>query len=290
MRQNEMVRHAARAVVLTLLLGSPRARGAASVDPLDAKHELVVDLRVELPVTVAASGLLLTAVLTRDRYGPSTCRWCDTRASLDALDTAGLSAFPHANTHAAGIASDILADGVLPVVSLGVALASSLDATRGSSATYRARRFGIDVLLIAESSTTALSIMELTKFTVQRRRPAYIDEPGSQHRTVEGNLSFISGHSAQAFVLATSAATIASLRHERLAPLLWSLGMVAATSTAMLRVAADKHFVTDVLAGAVVGSATGVIVPVLHRYRSPVRIGGAAGPTYGMLTVSGALQ
>lgn len=290
-----------RTAALLVILAAARVASAQAIpadasaphrqsrDPLDSKYELVIDLRIELPVTIAAAGILLAAVLTQDRYGPETCRWCDTRSSLNALDSAGLRTFPNADHHAAVIASDVLVNGVAPVFALGLGLASSLDATRGRSAKYRARRFGIDVLLMAESTATALSFMQLAKFTVERRRPGYIDEPLDQPRTVNGNLSFFSGHSTQAFVLATSAGTIASLHHERLAPLVWVLGLTAATTTAMLRVAANEHFVTDVLTGAVVGSAIGAIVPVLHRYRSPVRLGGTASATFGMLTLSGNL-
>ena len=281
-----------RSATVAVLLGAAlaHARPELSIDPLDPRHELVIDLRVELPITIAAGAVLLGTYLSQDRYGPTTCRWCDTRSSLNALDAAGLQVFPSAHRAAAGTASDVLLDGVSPAFALGLTLASSLDATRGTRARYRARRYGIDVLLLVEATTTAISIDQLFKFTVQRRRPGYIDEPTDAQRTVNGNLSFFSGHATQTFVIASAAGTIASLRHERLAPLVWTLGLAVATTTSMLRVAANEHFVTDVLAGAVVGSAVGVIVPVLHRYRAPLRLGGAASAGGGLVTVSGLLD
>jgi membrane-associated phospholipid phosphatase len=45
-----------------------------------------------------------------------------------------------------------------------------------------------------------------------------------------------------------------------------------------LRIGADNHYLTDVLVGAVVGGAIGVVVPyVFHRPSSAVALG--AGPT-----------
>ena len=39
---------------------------------------------------------------------------------------------------------------------------------------------------------------------------------------------------------------------------------VAATFTAVLRIAADRHWATDVIAGAALGGALGYAVPALH--------------------------
>ncbi len=42
------------------------------------------------------------------------------------------------------------------------------------------------------------------------------------------------------------------------------MGLAASAATGYLRVAGDKHWATDVLAGAGWGSAVGVGVPLLH--------------------------
>jgi membrane-associated phospholipid phosphatase len=39
---------------------------------------------------------------------------------------------------------------------------------------------------------------------------------------------------------------------------------VVATGTAILRIAADRHWATDVIAGAVLGGALGYAIPALH--------------------------
>ncbi len=82
--------------------------------------------------------------------------------------------------------------------------------------------------------------------------------------------SFYSGHTNVAFSLAVSAGTVATLRGYRWAPWVWITGLSLATATGYLRVAGDKHYFTDVLAAAAMGSAIGFGVPfVFHRPSSP---------------------
>lgn len=42
------------------------------------------------------------------------------------------------------------------------------------------------------------------------------------------------------------------------------VGQALATSVAMLKIKAGYHYATDVAAGALVGGAMGLLVPVLH--------------------------
>jgi membrane-associated phospholipid phosphatase len=86
-------------------------------------------------------------------------------------------------------------------------------------------------------------------------------------------LSFYSGHTALAFSLATATSTVARLRGERGAPWVLGLGLGAGVTVGWLAIADDKHYLTDVMLGAVIGSAIGWSVPwLLHRSR------GAAAP------------
>src|SRR6185295_7082904 len=115
---------------------------------------------------------------------PTTCKWCDTPTSLNAFDREGREVFASADRHGAELSSDVMAYGVSPALALGLTLAASLDDTRGHSAKWRARRYGIDVLLISEATATTLSVMQLSKFASQRRRPTSIDEPIDGTRAV----------------------------------------------------------------------------------------------------------
>ncbi len=281
-----------RALVLVTALALPligRADRGLRFDPTDASHALVVDLEIELPVVFASAAIVGTSQLLVEPHGPKKCGWCDTRSSLNGFDRLGMDALDGANRRSAGLGSDLLGYAGMPVVTLGLGLLASLDATRGMPGTYRARRYGIDVLLVTEAAVDTLAVMQLVKFASKRRRPSAIDEPVDGTRAVDRNLSFFSGHTALAFSLATSAAVLATLRHERLAPLVWVVGYVAATATGISRMAADKHFASDVIVGSVVGAGVGALIPVLHRTRVPVHLGGSASSTSAMFSLSGLL-
>jgi len=87
---------------------------------------------------------------------------------------------------------------------------------------------------------------------------------------------FYSGHSTFAFAMAVSAGTIASMRRYRLAPSIWATGMALAAATAYMRIAADRHYASDVTVGAILGSATGIAVPRL--FHGPRRLMVAPAP------------
>ena len=61
---------------------------------------------------------------------------------------------------------------------------------------------------------------------------------------------------------------LAQLRGDAAWPWVYGIGFSAAAATGYFRMAADKHWLTDVLAGAGTGTAIGLVVPSLHRNRS----------------------
>jgi len=86
------------------------------------------------------------------------------------------------------------------------------------------------------------------------------------------NASFWSGHSAHAF----TAAALACTEHARLgiygAPwdaLTCAAALTAAAGVGTLRIVADRHWTSDVLVGATVGTLSGWLVPTVLRFRAP---------------------
>jgi len=69
--------------------------------------------------------------------------------------------------------------------------------------------------------------------------------------------SFPAGHVVEAFGLAAASGVVASRRRYRLAPLVWAVGLTLGLATAYARMAADRHYFTDVLAGAAIGTVVG---------------------------------
>ncbi len=82
--------------------------------------------------------------------------------------------------------------------------------------------------------------------------------------------SFFSGHSTLSF---TSASLICShhlalhLFESPADPVTCASGYLAAATIATLRIVGDEHYATDVLTGALVGTAVGLGIPLLHHYR-----------------------
>jgi undecaprenyl-diphosphatase len=135
-------------------------------------------------------------------------------------------------------------------------------------------------VMYAETVLVSYGLKELTKSLVTRARPyMYYDRiPVKFVTSGDWNDSFPSGHSTLAFAGATFASYVFSKYFSDSA---WKYVVTAAsysvaTATAIFRVAGGKHFVTDVLAGAVIGSATGFLVPWLHSLKAEKNNAGAS--------------
>ena len=106
---------------------------------------------------------------------------------------------------------------------------------------------------IVIANTITGTVVFATKNITQEERPDQSD-----------NLSFPSGHTALAFTNA------ALLYYEYKDSNLWyaSSGFLFATATGILRIANNKHYTSDVLAGAGIGLASGLIVSYWNPFKS----------------------
>ncbi|SDZ86725.1 Membrane-associated phospholipid phosphatase [Flavobacterium gillisiae] len=106
-------------------------------------------------------------------------------------------------------------------------------------------------IVIANSLT--LAVVQITKNLVKEERP-----------DASNNLSFPSGHTAIAFTNA------ALLFQEYKDSNFWyaSSGFIFATTTGILRIANNKHYSSDVLAGAGIGLLSGIIVSNYNPFQS----------------------
>lgn len=126
-----------------------------------------------------------------------------------------------------------------------------------------------DAVVFAETLFVTQTLVQLSKLAIERPAPLVYgsDAPRSALEGRDAARSFFSGHTATAFAATTAFSTTFWLRHPR-SPWRWvvvGLGVALASGAALLKVAAGYHYWSDVGAGALVGSALGVLVPVLHR-------------------------
>ena len=84
---------------------------------------------------------------------------------------------------------------------------------------------------------------------------------------MDARKSFYSSHTAFAFASAVFLSTTYDeyFPESRWRGWIWAVSLTGASTVGYLRYAAGEHFPTDILAGALLGAATGYLVPVLHR-------------------------
>ena len=137
-------------------------------------------------------------------------------------------------------------------------------------------------LMYIESFAITYGSKELIKYLVHRERPYMYDvnTPMSLVQDEEHNESFLSGHTALAF----NGASLASYVFCKYNPdSKWKIPVIAASyslaaATAAMRVASGCHFVTDVLAGAALGTVIGIAVPALHTLLAKENVTVSASP------------
>ena len=97
-------------------------------------------------------------------------------------------------------------------------------------------------------------ITNVVKYTIQRQRPYSFY---SKKKDEESYKSFFSGHTSTAFAIGTSTAKMLTQYSNIDKRIIWLSTLGLASATGYLRMAADKHYFSDVLAGAIVGSFLG---------------------------------
>lgn len=127
-----------------------------------------------------------------------------------------------------------------------------------------------DFMIIMESLVLQGAVTEIWRRGIQRPRP-FLYEPGvypDERGKTEATFSFYSGHVSSVFALMTGVAYTWTLRHSksRWKPLVWASVMLVSALSPIARVASGDHFPTDVLVGAVVGTAFGLGWPALRHY------------------------
>lgn len=146
-----------------------------------------------------------------------------------------------------------------------------------------------DALVIAESALNATALASVASLGAGRPRPFVYGTkaPFGDRQSADASLSFVSGHTAVSFAIATS--TYLAMR--RLEPksslpfFVIGIGGAGASFVAAARVFAGKHFITDAIAGAIIGTSVGILVPAIHS--SPVKIVPVVSDTRRGLEVTG---
>lgn len=152
--------------------------------------------------------------------------------------------------------------GAVSDVSLGATLALGLGASHA--------RLERDLLVVVGSVGAAGAVTDRLKHLTHRPRPFLYHcaaAEGADLCEEDAQLSFPSGHAAMSFAAAVAAGRIADFRGSKDRGRIWATGLTLATTTGLLRIAADKHHASDVVVGAALGGLAGWYIPKLHKPR-----------------------
>ena len=208
---------------------------------------------INLSVTGALGLYLLSGVVFNTSLIATSCRWCDPPD----FDRAARHALLWQNTGLADTLSSYDAYVLAPTVGLSLLILSDGDAS--------ASRLIDDVLPVAETVAIVQVATQLGKYAFARQRPYAHYATAPLDPTVDNNSSFWSGHSVLGFAITSAAGTVCHFRGYWTEPYVWGAGIALSLSTEYLRVAADKHYLSDVVGGGLVGLGVGLLVPRLMQ-------------------------
>ena len=123
-------------------------------------------------------------------------------------------------------------------------------------------------IIIGESYLVTSSLVYFSKTTFQRKRPyVYNDKLPSQTRqNKDSQYSFFSGHTALAFNGALLTAKIYDDFHpDKDNIYIYPAALSVASAVGVLRYKAGKHFPTDIIFGAIVGTASAFLITEVHK-------------------------
>jgi len=148
------------------------------------------------------------------------------------------------------------------------------------------------LVMYAESTMLINGLTRTLKISFRRKRPyVYNDSLTIKERMdSENQLSMPSNHTANAFNSAVFMSTVFTLTYpdSKWVPVVWSLSMSAAATVGILRIFSGKHYPTDVLVGALLGTVTGLAIPFLHwKKKKSVVIIPVAGDGFAGVSASG---
>ena len=251
-RQTRAWRCLITSLVLAIVTLSLRASPAGAEE---LRHTDPAPLAVGMGSGAAALALAAFALPS-----PQRCSWCKPTA----LDQALHSPWPASHRRAAANYSHLLSFGMIPAGALDASMTLPLAHSEPHRHAFE------NVAIVSEAVLVNMALTLTLKKLVARRRPAFFygRSRSGEFRVHPGqeNVSFPSGDTSIAFSFASAATTVAFLRGYPEAPYVLATGATLSTGVALLRVAADVHWPTDVFAGAVLGTLVGVGMPLLlHR-------------------------
>ncbi|MBN2722625.1 MAG: phosphatase PAP2 family protein [Deltaproteobacteria bacterium] len=232
-----------------------------SMGRVSAKDYVKYNPEISAPITLGTLSFWLAGEFLKDTLAPKKCRWCR-KMCFDELIRKKISWGSDRDT-AHHISNIILAS--IPIINMGFLGFSGEDAFTSGA---RFSENGFAFLVGIETLGAALFLNQAVKFVVARERPLTRYTFGDKKENSDLRLSFYSGHTTAAFAFATASSVLIQMKGWKYASVSWGVNMTLATLTGYFRIAADRHYFSDVLIGAITGIAAGLLIPRLHKVSS----------------------
>jgi membrane-associated phospholipid phosphatase len=243
---------ALRSIALALLVAvAPPARGATPPIPLQ------YNLALDATITGALGASIILLAMYQPDLLPKECRWC-TPPGIDVDTRNALVWKDHART----------ADTISTVTLVAIPVSAMTYLLLASNGRGDVNAGLVDSLLVTEAAAVALLLNQAVKLLVGRKRPHVFFQNDLGYLESEDNLSFYGGHTSFAFSVTAATVTVAAMRGYAGVGIVAGVGFTLSAAVGYLRIAADQHFLTDILVGAAVGGLVGWAVPRI--FHSPV--------------------
>ena len=185
-----------------------------------------------------------TETILKTQLAPTNARW-EKPNSID-LFFRDQFKWQNQNLKQAGTYSDVLLMGIfLPSVFWSPLISN--------------QKYSHHLLVNIQAMAATGLLTSAAKFVFARERP-YVYFETLKSSGIDDHLSFFSGHTSITFAIATSTAMMFEDQNPAVSGLIWSSSLSLAAATGFLRIAADKHYFSDVFVGAVTGFFTAYII------------------------------
>lgn len=239
---------------LTLLaLSLPDSSTPLGETPQTSTQTLELSVGVDAPLLGASAAMLATALVLTQTHAPSEAT--GSTQSVEWFDRVALGR----NDSTQDTVSTVMQNALV----IGAPLTLALSQWSGHVPDL------IPAFVVIESLVASTAVCQLTKSLAPRPRPyAYA------HGTAAGEAdrSFYSAHTTVSFAAVVSTFMVLDEKPPEISTALLIAALGVASSVGVLRVTSGRHFLSDVVVGALTGAAIGWVVPTLHRRDRPLSL------------------
>ena len=242
-----------------VIVGSILLAFATPCTASQVQESFPYELDQRLDVGLTAGGVALIAGAAAAYWGQEPL----TVEEIEPLDPADINGFDRSATAQwSPTARDVSNALVLTLMAAPLGLAI---ATPGSRQSWTVAAMYGEVLLVGNGLGELLNgVTNRTRPFVYNRDP---DIPDEARFEVDGRRSFPSGHTTNAFAAAVFLSSVYAKLHpgSSARTLIWAGSLTLAATTGYMRYQGGKHYPTDIISGAIIGSLVGWGVPKLHE-------------------------